>query len=82
MKISGSIALIAIGAILSFAIQDIIAGVDLTLIGYILMGAGALALILSILLSRPKPINRVSETRAVNDPGTGETVRRTEVSEN
>jgi len=48
MGIGGGIALIVIGAILAFAVRDSISGVDLSMIGYICMGAGALALILSI----------------------------------
>jgi hypothetical protein len=42
------IGLLVIGAILSFAVRDSISGVDLTTIGYILMGGGALALILGL----------------------------------
>lgn len=42
------IALLAIGAILSFAVRDVIPGVNLTLTGYICMGAGALAIILGL----------------------------------
>lgn len=40
--------LIAVGAILSFAVQDAIAEIDLTMAGYILMGVGALAVIIGI----------------------------------
>ena len=39
------IILIAAGAILSFAVQDSIAEVDLTMVGYILMGVGVVAVI-------------------------------------
>jgi len=42
------IGLLVIGAILSFGVRDSISGVDLTTIGYILMGGGALALILGL----------------------------------
>lgn len=45
------IALLVVGAILSFAIRDSISGVDLSMIGYICMGAGALALILSLVMT-------------------------------
>ncbi len=47
MGIGAGIALLVIGAILSFAVSDGIEGVDLTMIGYICMGAGVLALILA-----------------------------------
>lgn len=51
MGIGGGIALIVIGAILSFGVSDAIEGVDLTVIGYICMGAGVIALILAIVLN-------------------------------
>ncbi len=40
-----------IGAILSFGVRDSISGVNLTVIGYILMAAGVLAIILSIIFN-------------------------------
>ncbi len=43
------IALIVIGAILSFAVRDSISGVNLSLIGYICMAAGVLAVILGLI---------------------------------
>lgn len=76
MKLGSAIALLVIGAILSFAVKDGISGVDLTLIGYILMAAGAVGLLLVLILSRPK--NHVSETHTVADPNTGEQVTRHE----
>lgn len=82
MKIAGPLAIVAIGAILSFAVQDAISGVDLTLIGYILMGAGALALVLSLIFGRPKTsLSRSTETRTLDDPNTGEKIHRTEIQE-
>ncbi len=42
------IALLVVGAVLSFAVRDSLSGVNLTLIGYICMGAGALAIILGL----------------------------------
>lgn len=48
MNMGIGIALLAVGAILSFAIRDSVPGVDLTIVGYICMGAGALALILAL----------------------------------
>lgn len=49
MGIGTSIFLLAVGAILAFAVTDAISGVDLTVVGYILMGAGVLGLILSMM---------------------------------
>lgn len=48
MTMGAGIALLVIGAILSFAVKDSISGVDLTMIGYICMGAGVLAVILGL----------------------------------
>jgi hypothetical protein len=44
--------LLAVGLILAFAVQDAISGVDLTMVGYILMGAGALGLVLVMMLAQ------------------------------
>lgn len=52
MRIGSSIALIAIGAILAFAIAPgVIPFVDQVLIGYILMAVGALGLIVSLIMA-------------------------------
>ena len=51
MRIGGALALIAIGAIFAFAVRDTFDAVDLTLIGYILIGVGALGLVLGLILS-------------------------------
>jgi uncharacterized membrane protein len=50
MGIGSSIALIAIGAILAFALDFAVAGVDIQVIGYILMIAGLLGLIFTALI--------------------------------
>lgn len=49
MQIGGSLAVIAIGAILRWAITVDVEGVDLSLIGTILMIVGAVALVASII---------------------------------
>ena len=54
MYIGGGIVLLTIGAVLAFAVQESIQGVDTTLIGWILMGAGLLALILSFVLNNQR----------------------------
>lgn len=48
MTLGIGIGLLVIGAVLSFAVRDAISGVDLVMIGYICMGAGALAVILGL----------------------------------
>ena len=50
MGIGVSVFLLAVGAILAFAITDTISGVDLTTVGYILMVSGAIGLALASLV--------------------------------
>jgi hypothetical protein len=51
MYFGGSIALIALGAILAFAVQDRLSGIDLVVVGYICMAAGALGIVLSLVVN-------------------------------
>jgi hypothetical protein len=51
MGIGAGIFLIVVGAILSFAVSDHVSGVNLVVIGYICMAAGALALILAVVFN-------------------------------
>lgn len=78
MRIGSSVFLIALGAILTFAVEADIPYISLDLVGYILMAAGVVGLIWALLASNR---SRSTETRVVQDPGTGETVRRSESSE-
>ncbi|HSN43244.1 MAG TPA: DUF6458 family protein [Propionibacteriaceae bacterium] len=48
MGIGLGVFLMVVGAILSFAVRDSVSGVDLAMVGYICMGAGALSLILGL----------------------------------
>lgn len=50
MRIGASLFLIAVGAILKFAVNKEVSGVDLHVIGVILMIVGALGLILTLIL--------------------------------
>ncbi len=54
MYFGGSIALIALGAILAFAVQDSLSGVDLVTVGYICMAAGALGIVLSLVMNNQR----------------------------
>lgn len=54
MGIGGGIFLMVVGAILAFAVQDSIGSVDLSVVGYICLGAGALAIILSLVLNQQR----------------------------
>ncbi|GAB3304876.1 DUF6458 family protein [Pseudoclavibacter terrae] len=74
MGYGSGIALIVIGAILAFAINvDLEGFVDLKTIGYILMGAGAVVFVIS-LVSALRRKQSTSLTRKVIDPNTGQEV--------
>lgn len=73
MSLGAGIGVFVIGAILAFAVNVEVEWVDLSLIGYILMIAGAIGIILGIvLLARRGRSETVSRT--VVDPATGERV--------
>jgi Domain of unknown function (DUF6458) len=81
MRIGSSIFLIALGAILAWAVAPgLIPAVDQAMVGYILMVVGVIGLIASLVLASPGRgrSRRVSETRSVVDPNTGETITRNE----
>ena len=70
MGLGGSISLIVVGAILAFAVKSSLSGIDLTAVGYILMGAGLLWLILTFAMmnkrtntSHREVIERHDDTR-------------------
>lgn len=77
MSIGLGIFLIAIGAILTFALNVTVDWIDLDLVGYILMAAGAVVTIIGIaLLVRRR--RSVSTTQTLSDPVRGEQVTRRE----
>jgi len=73
MGIGASIFLLAVGAILAFAVTETtVAGIDVPVIGYILMAAGLLGLILTLVIWGPRSRRGggdVVEERVVRDPG-------------
>lgn len=50
MGIGVSVFLIAVGAILAFAVDVAVSGIDLSTVGWILMAAGAIGLLMSLVL--------------------------------
>lgn len=81
MGIGTGIALFVIGAILAFAVNIEIAAIDLTMIGYILMGAGVVVFIISlIMMLRRRQVS--STTRSAIDPNSGERVTRRSTTDN
>ncbi|TFD90765.1 MULTISPECIES: DUF6458 family protein [Cryobacterium] len=79
MSIGLGIFLLVVGAILVWALDVTVTGVDLQLVGYILLAAGALVTILGIVLMTRRR-NSVSTTRTIADPANGEQVTRRENS--
>ena len=79
MSIGAGIALFAIGAILAFAVNVELDWVNLDMIGYILMGAGAVIFLVGIvLLARRRQSETV--TRTAVDPNLNEQVTRRSTS--
>ena len=64
MTLGFSIFLLAVGAILAFAVNATLAGVDIHVVGWILMGAGLVGLIVSLVVFAPRR-RRLVETSGV-----------------
>ena len=58
MTTGASLFLIALGAILTFAVNARVSGLEISTIGLILMAVGAVGLALSLLLNRPATLRR------------------------
>ncbi|MFL6077666.1 MAG: DUF6458 family protein [Mycobacteriales bacterium] len=58
MRIGGSVFLIVLGAILTFAVHVSVSGLDLKVVGWILMIGGGVLLILSLMLLESAPYRR------------------------
>ena len=79
MAIGLGIVLIVIGAILSFAINVDIPGVSDDVLGYILIAAGLLAIILSFAMRGRVNRGYTATRQSTVDPATGTRVDRTDV---
>jgi Domain of unknown function (DUF6458) len=66
MSVGVSLFLIAVGATLAFAVTGEVSGVDIEIVGWILMGIGALGMLVSLLLLSRGRTRR--ETYLVSDP--------------
>jgi hypothetical protein len=70
MGIGASVFLIAVGAILAFAVNATVSGLDIAVVGFILMIAGVLGLALTLLVFGPRSratTGAVVEERRVYD---------------
>ncbi|NAZ83534.1 hypothetical protein GTR02_17085 [Kineococcus sp. R8] len=54
MRLGSSIFLIAVGAILAFAVSLRVSGVDLQVVGYVLLAVGVLGIVLEFVLFAPR----------------------------
>lgn len=64
MGIGSSIFLLAVGAILTFAVNATVAGLDIHVVGFILTAAGVIGLIFTMLVLAPRRRRTVVETRS------------------
>ena len=71
MGIGGSIFLLALGAILAFAVDAQFSGIDINVVGYVLMAAGLVGLIITIWFwnSRRAPRTVVEERPVIRNDG-------------
>ncbi|MEV6599097.1 DUF6458 family protein [Actinoplanes sp. NPDC051346] len=69
MGIGGSIFLLALGAILAFAVNADISGLDINVVGYVLMLAGLIGLVITVWYwnSRRRPTTVVEQRPAVRN---------------
>jgi len=69
MGIGAGILLIVVGAILTFAVDATVTGIDLDVVGWILMLAGATGLAIFLYFSRRRRAPRAVVTERYDDPG-------------
>ena len=73
MRLGTAIVLLALGAILAFALRVDLSGIDLQLVGWILMIVGALGIVLELAVWGPRSRRRVTQTDYDAPPGTRRT---------
>jgi hypothetical protein len=76
MRLGTAIVLLALGAILTFALRVDVSGVDLQVVGWILMIAGALGIVLELAVWAPRSRRQVTSTDTYADPAGAPPVRR------
>ena len=77
MRLGTAIVLLALGAILTFALRFDVSGVDLQVVGWILMVVGALGILLEIAVWGPRSRRSVT----TEHPGPAAGTRRTTTDE-
>jgi hypothetical protein len=81
MRLGTAIVLLALGAILTFALRVDVSGLDLQIVGWILMIAGALGIVLELAVWAPRSRRRVTHTDAYGSPAEAAPVRRSTTEE-
>ena len=83
MRLGTAIVLLALGAILTFALRADVSGIDLQVVGWILMIVGALGIVLDVAVWGPRSRRRVTHTEgyAAPAPAPGGPVQRTTTDE-
>jgi hypothetical protein len=67
MGIGVSVFLMAVGAILAFAVHTSVSGINIQMVGWILIAAGVLGLITTMFFFGPRRRSAVVEDRVVRD---------------
>ena len=73
MRLGTAIVLLALGAILTFAVEFDVSGIDIRVVGWILMIVGALGILLELLVWGPRSRRRVTTTDGYAAPPPGRT---------
>ena len=68
MRLRTAIVLLALGAILTFALRVDVNGIDLQMVGWILMIVGALGIVLELAIWGPRSRRRVTHTEGYAAP--------------
>ena len=71
MGIGVSLFLMAVGAILTWAVDAQVSGVDLDTVGVILLAVGAIGLLVSLVVWGPRRAHTVRRERIEDDQGRG-----------
>ena len=81
MRLGTAIVLLALGAILTFALRVDVSGVDLQVVGWILMIVGALGIALEVAVWGPRDRRRGTVADGHAAPPAGAPARRTTTEE-
>ncbi|WP_209305510.1 DUF6458 family protein [Blastococcus sp. CT_GayMR20] len=81
MRLGTAIVLLALGAILTFALNVDVSGIDLQVVGWILMIVGALGIVLEVAVWGPRSRRRVTHSEGYGAPVAGGPVQRTTTDE-